>query len=94
MRFSDLQKYILIKTFKNGPKISRSVFEKFYKKPGDQEVKIITVSIERLIAKGMVKGYGYKTAEKLFIQKVSLTPKGKKIAQKIAMDLQRLPLRK
>jgi len=93
MRLSGLQKYILIQTYKKGPKLRRSFFESFYKKPKDQEVKTITVSIERLIAKGLLKGYGYKTAEKLFIQSVSLTPKGRNQAKQLYRDGQLLPLK-
>jgi hypothetical protein len=76
----------------SGPQSPRSAFAAFYKQPREKEIKIITRSLERLIAKGLLIGYGYKTAEKLFIQRVSLTPKGRRLAKQIAREQQRLPL--
>ena len=93
MRLSDLQRYILKQIFVNGPKTHRGVFMKFYKKKTDDEVKIITRSLERLITKGLLIGYGHKTAEKLFIEKVSLTPTARRIAKKLVHDQQQLPLK-
>lgn len=93
MRLSDLQKYILKQVYIRGPQTPRSAFELFYKKSGEDDVKVITRSIDRLILKGLAIGYGHKTAEKLFIERVSLTPKGRKFARAIAKDQQRLPLK-
>jgi len=93
MNLSDLQKYILKQVFIQGPQTPRSAFEAFYKKTDEESVKVITRSIERLILKGLLIGYGHKTAEKLFIERVSLTPKGRKLGKAIAKDQQRLPLK-
>ncbi|MBI4090497.1 MAG: hypothetical protein HY422_00565 [Candidatus Komeilibacteria bacterium] len=93
MHLSDLQTYILKQVYSNGPQCSRSAFETFYKKIGEEDVKVITRSIERLILKGLIIGYGHKTAQKLFIERVSLTPKGRKLAKAIAKDQQRLPFK-
>lgn len=92
MHLSDLQKYVLKQVYISGPQCPRSAFAAFYKQPREKEIKIITRSLERLIAKGLIVGFGYKTAEKLFLQKVSLTPKGRRMAKQIAREQQRLPL--
>ena len=93
MHLSDLQKYILKQVFIRGQRCGREVFLKFYDRPDEAEVKIITKSLERLIMKGLLVGFGHKTAEKFFIERVSLTPKGRTFGKKIAQDQQRLPLR-
>lgn len=46
-------------------------------------VDAVAQSIEGLIKKGLLIGYGAKTAKKNFIQEVRLTPLGQKIAFKI-----------
>ena len=94
MHLSDLQKYILKQVYITGPKCSRSEFLRFYKKPGEKENKIITRSIDRLILKGMLVGFGHKTAEKFFIEKASLTPGGRRLAKLIAKEQPRLPFKK
>ena len=93
MHLSDLQKYILKQVFIRGPRSGREIFLKFYERVGEAEVKIITKSLERLIMKGLAVGFGHKTAEKFFIERVSLTPKGRKFGRKIAQDQQQLPLK-
>jgi DNA-binding PadR family transcriptional regulator len=93
MYLSDLQKFIIKQAFFTGPQCSRSVFGEYYHKVRVKK-KVITISLERLIAKGLINGYGYKTAEKLFINKVSLTANGKKEAKKLFGVQQTLPLKK
>ncbi|MDP1709449.1 MAG: hypothetical protein Q8L21_00995, partial [Candidatus Komeilibacteria bacterium] len=57
--------------------------------------KIVTQSIERLIERGMAVGYGLKTREKLFIEKVKLTASGKRAVSEFRAARQtRLPLTK
>ncbi len=93
MQLSDLQRYILKQTFIHGPRCDRSVFDAFYRKNRkDEHIKIITRSIERLIAKGELIAHGHKTAEKFFIQTVQLTPKGRRVASQVVRQQQRLPL--
>lgn len=93
MRLSDLQRYILKQTYVHGPHCARSVFIAYYAKPTENEVKIITKSLERLITKGLLTGYGHKTAEKWFTEDVSFTPAGRRIAKAIIAQQQRLPLK-
>ncbi len=87
MNLSKLQKYILRQAWES-PKIktSRRVFDNFYiniKKPPAAALRanIITKSLERLIERGLIVGYGTKTQHKLFINQVKLTPRGKKFAR-------------
>lgn len=70
--------------------------EKFYngmkRKPSPKDaINIITKSVERLIKKELVIGYGWKTPHKWFIRQVKLTPKGAKVARGLLGVQQRLP---
>jgi len=99
MKLSELQKYILKNCLQqNKAKVSRNVFEKFYdntKKAPAKKIRanIITKSIERLIDKGLLVGFGEKTQHKLFITQVKLTPKGKKATQILFGQQEKLPLK-
>ena len=97
MKLSTLQKYILKQgILVKNQIISKSTLEKFYdnlkKKPKDI-TKIITKSVERLINKELIIGYGWRTPHKWFIRQVKLTPKGKKIAKSLFGKQQKLPLK-
>lgn len=99
MKLSTLQKYILKQCIQSNDKIiSKSVLEKFYGgksnnyKPKDV-INIITKSVERLIKKELVIGYGWKTSHKWFIKEVKLTPKGIKVAKNLFGVQQKLPLK-
>lgn len=97
MQLSSLQKYILKQTlFSSKNKVARSLLADFYKKhknPPSQKIqtKIITKSIERLIEKGLLVGFGEKTQHKLFIKQIKFTPKGRKISQKLLGQQAQLP---
>ncbi len=97
MKLSALQKFILKQCIQSKEKmISKSVLEKFYnsakKKPKDL-TNIITKSVERLIKKELVIGYGWKTPHKWFIRQVKLTPKGVKVARDLFGIQQKLPFK-
>lgn len=53
----------------------------------------VTKSLERLIDKGLMIGYGRRTPRKWFIEEVALTPKGRKQARKLLGEQQSLPLK-
>ena len=79
--------------------MSRKGFEKFYtaakKKPKLADIQnIITKSIERLIDKELLTGYGRRTPHMWFIDEISLTGKGKKTARKCFGEQQTLPFKK
>lgn len=98
MRLSLLQKYILKKCYLEGGKIKRDGLENFYlsRKIAPQkleQVKIITQSLERLIERGLMVGYGMRTPEKWFIKEIRLTPKGKQEAKRVLGEQQKLPLK-
>ena len=98
-KISKLQKYILVSTYGNrAKKISRRGFEKFYKdqkkKPKKNDIKnIITKSLERLIDKEMLIGYGRRTPHKWFIDEIQLTVKGRKTTKKLLGEQQKLPFK-
>jgi hypothetical protein len=87
MTLSKLQRYILLKVWENAKtKVSRQNFYQFYtglkKAPAKElQANIITTSIERLIDRGLLVGFGTKTQHKLFIDSVKLSPQGKKFAR-------------
>lgn len=100
MKLSTLQKFILRKTLGSGrARTARNVLLDFYKNKKempakDLQVKIITQSLERLIAKGLITGFGRKTQEKMFIDFIQLTAPGRKVARKLLGQQVSLPFPK
>jgi len=100
MRFSKLQKYILEKCFNHtGKFVLKLDFYSFYKiseleKNKKKFLDIIHRSLENLVAKDLIIAFGKKTKEKWFIEKVSLTSKGKNIIKDMIKNKQKkLPLK-
>lgn len=98
MRLSSLQKYILKECYNEGGRKKRDTLTAFYVQEKDspkphEQVKIVTQSIERLIEKGLMVGYGMRTPEKWFIREIKLTPFGRRIAKKLMGEQQRLPMK-
>ena len=99
MKLSDLQKYILKQAWSTKDKIvSKNILKRFYndKKtlpPPADLINIITKSVERLIKKELVIGYGWRTPHKWFIRQVKLTPQGRKIAKTLFGIQQKLPFK-
>jgi len=100
MRLSRLQKYILtICREKKEAGELKVAFYKFYSEKELIEKKkiiqdIVHKSLENLVAKDLLIAYSRKTAQKLFIKKVKLTRKGKKVAHELIKDRQRkLPIK-
>lgn len=54
---------------------------------------VISRSVDRLISKQLLVGYGRKTARKWFVERVRLTPKGKTVARQMLGEQQTLPLK-
>jgi hypothetical protein len=100
MRLSDLQKYILLKCYESKTgRISRERLKYFYddkkQKPKNELMtKIITRSIERLIDKEMLVGFGERTKYKWFIKEIKLTSRGKKQGKKLLGEQMKLPFKK
>lgn len=96
MALSRLQKFILRECYLSAKtKVARQPFNKFYAKraPGSAAVDHITVSLERLIDRGLMIGYGRRTPEKWFINEVKLTPLGRRVARATLGKQQQLPLK-
>lgn len=99
MNISNLQKYILVSAYTSRTKkISRRGFEKFYKNqkktPKKDDIKnIITKSLERLIDKEMLIGYGRRTPHKWFVDEIQLTAWGRQTAKKMLGEQQKLPFK-
>lgn len=55
-------------------------------------VKIITQSIERLIKRDLVVGFGEITSEKQFIKEIKITSEGRRAAKKLLGEQMRIPL--
>jgi hypothetical protein len=95
MRLSALQKYILRQGYFEKKRLSRAKLNGFYsnqKNPPKKEdqTNIITKSIERLINKGLLVGYGVRTTEKWFIKEVRLSRKGRREGKELLGKQQKL----
>ena len=96
MRLSALQKHILRESYMSDKaRIARRMFYRFYKTatPTRIMVETLTKSLERLIDKGLMTGYGRRTPEKWFMVEVALTPRGRKTAKTLFGQQQKLPLK-
>ncbi len=96
MVLSKLQQFIL----KQGRKHGRMAVDEllaFYSEKASQENqegerKAVRKSIDRLIKRELVVGYGEKTTHRLYINEVRLTSKGRKAAGELLPKQQRLGL--
>jgi len=110
MRLSSLQKFILLECLhsKTG-RINRSRLNKFYDtvsahggpapggkaRPKDEMItKILTKSMERLMNKSLLVGFGERTAHKWFIKEIRITRVGKKVARDLLGKQVSLPFKK
>ena len=99
MRLSTLQKYILRQSIQSRrTRFPRKEFMRFYEAmeqpPSlDDRQGGITKSLERLIDKGLMIGYGRRTPKKWFIDEIRLTPAGTKTARRLLGEQQKLPFR-
>jgi len=97
MRLSALQRYILRECYQY-PKVRvpRPPLTKYYaKRPAKQAaIDSITVSLERLIERGLMIGFGRRTPAKWFIEEVKLTPLGRRVARASLGQQQRLPFKR
>jgi|WetSurMetagenome_2_1015567.scaffolds.fasta_scaffold754627_2 hypothetical protein len=79
---SSLQENILKKCYGQKGGVNRKYFAEFYGPDSAVKkiarVKIITQSLERMIDRGMMIGYGIRTPKKWFIKEVKITGLGRK----------------
>lgn len=99
MRLSSLQRYVLLAALETGrARVPRKRFLRFYddaKKEAKDDAAsgdALTKSLERLIDKGLLVGYGRRTPRKWFIEEVRLMPSGRVLAKKLQGEQQQLPL--
>jgi hypothetical protein len=94
---SPLQKFILKEC--QGTKVTKRIlFKKFYSKLAkppkvENQQNAITKSLERIIDRGLMIGYGRRTPKKWFIEQVKLTPKGRKMAKTLLGQQQKFPFK-
>lgn len=97
MKLSALQKFIINQSY-DGKKVSRRVFDKFYNgqnhlPKSEDQIKNITKSLERLISKGLIVGFGELTQHKWYIDEIKLTPGGRRVAKKMMGEQTILPFK-
>lgn len=98
MALSTLQKFILRSCLTaKSPRLHRRGLTAFYDKNPQVPAKnyqadIITNSLERLIDRGLLVGYGQRTAKKWFISEVALTSVGRKAAKSLFGRQQKLKI--
>jgi hypothetical protein len=95
MYLSSLQKYILQQCYFQKPKkcCKKKLVDFYQADLVSHKQGIITRSIERLINKELLIGYGVRTPHKWYIKEIRLTPKGRRLAKTLLGQQQRLPLR-
>lgn len=96
MRLSALQRHILRECYQYRQSVvPRQPFAKFYpaKTARSLIVDSVTASLERLIDKGLLIGFGRRTPRKWFIETVRLTALGRREAKKALGQQQQLPLK-
>jgi hypothetical protein len=92
---SPLQKFLL-KECLDSAVTKRSAFKKFYSKrakapSAEDQQNAITKSLERLIDRGYMTGFGRRTPKMWFIESVRLTPAGKRAGRSLLGKQQRIP---
>ncbi len=99
MYLSKLQQYILLELyFSRRKKYPKNDLKSYYQRQNKKlkeknKQSIITRSIERLIKKGLLVGYGERTPEKWYIQEIKLTKKGKEVVKELLKNYGRLPFK-
>ena len=89
MRLSHLQKFILLQCLESKTgRISRTRLNV------KNKTKIITKSIERLIDKELLVGFGERTKYKWFIKDIKITRKGRIEAKKLLGEQLKLKFKK
>ncbi|MBI4426661.1 MAG: hypothetical protein HY567_03720 [Candidatus Kerfeldbacteria bacterium] len=96
-RLSGLQRFALIESYsRRRARLPRQLVHAFYKSMPKQpkEVQdVVTKSLESLIDRGLLIGYGRRTPKKWFIDEIRLTAAGRKLARRLLGEQLRLPLK-
>lgn len=98
MRLSGLQRFALIECYnRRKARLPRRAVHAFYKSMPTQPEHIqdvVTKSLESMIDKELLIGYGRRTPKMWFIDEIRLTSKGRKLARKLLGEQLTLPLGK
>jgi len=99
MKLSSLQRYILLACHDaKGQRREHRGLEQFDEtekdRPSEKAAQdSVTRSLERLIDKELLIGYGVRTSHKWYLNEIRLTPKGRKVVRGLLESRQtRLPL--
>ncbi len=96
MRLSGLQRFALIECYnRKKARLPRTAVHAFYRSMPKSPVDIrdvVTKSLERLIDKGLLIGYGRRTPETWYIEEIKLTPAGRRLARRLLGEQLALPL--
>lgn len=95
-RLSGLQRFALIESYtRRSARLPRMSVHAFYKsmpkQPKDVQ-DVVTNSLESLVDRGWLIGYGRRTPKKWFIDEIRLTAAGRKLARRLLGVQLRLPL--
>lgn len=100
MRLSRLQRFILVESHsRRSSPIAPHEFSRFYQgqkdKPSAKDRQtILTRSIERMIDHELAVGYGRRTPHKWYIEAITLTARGRRLAKSLLGRQPQLPLKK
>lgn len=97
MRLSGLQRFALLECYtRRSARLTSKSIHSFYSarpKPPGYVQDVVTKSLESLIDKGLLIGYGRRTPKMWFIDEIRLTPSGRRVARKLLGEQLALPLK-
>ncbi len=81
---SELQKRILRTALSaSRSRIARATFQFPQRSSRLHQQEILTRSLDRLVDRGLMIGYGHRTQQKWFIESIRLTPAGRRAARRL-----------
>lgn len=96
MALSELQRYILRMAYRYPRvRVPRQALTEFRRrgKTVRHPAEVLSHSIERLIDRGLVIGFGHRTQDKWFVESIRLTAAGRRQARAILSAQASLPLK-
>jgi len=98
MKLSGLQRFVLCECYvRRTTRLPRRTVHGYYRDMPRQPKMVqdvVTKSLERLIDRGLLIGYGRRTPKKWFIEEIKLTSTGRQHARRLLGEQLALPLRK
>lgn len=97
MKLSGLQRFAVLEAYtRRTAHLPRKAVHAFYRNMPNQPSRVqdvVTKSLESLIDRGVLIGYGRRTPKKWFIDEIKLTPRGRRIARVLLGEQLALPLK-